>query len=165
MADRTEVERRKEELVNSLQSDMRYALNKARIFEYSRGTLMGLGLASTVIASVVGIFTVTSSKTVGGIAALYAVFTSVIAALKLDSAIDKYRRKFYGFRKLLSRANWELPEEFTIEDVAAISRDRSRLNDEIQNEQEGNTGKNSTSITPQSNVSSAAPNPARQDLR
>jgi hypothetical protein len=127
---------RKTALVNELEAARRKAYGNAKSAYLWSQFLFILALGFSVAAAVSGVFFDVSAKIVGGIAALPPLIGFVAVNLKLEGRSSWHYRKSYGMDALRSRLLYQLPEEPTVDNIAAIAEARDKLNDEMQDEWE-----------------------------
>lgn len=117
--------------INELDSEMMAVAAKERglatsAYLWSQGLFI-LALVCSVAAAVCGIFFDVSAKVVGGIAALPPLIHFCASNLKLDARFGWHYRKYYAMVALHSRLRFQLPEEPTADNVAAIAKDRDHI--------------------------------------
>jgi hypothetical protein len=134
MSTSPEVQRLIEELAEELKSSASAEARRAtRSYFVSQGFMIG-ALACSVAAAVSGIFFSVSPKTVGGLAALPPLIAYVAVNLKFESRENWYYRESVALESLRSRLKYQLPEEPSVDNVAAIAEARDKLTTSMQGE-------------------------------
>ena len=108
-------------LKESLEDQVAFSEGRATLNRHAMTALTVIGLGCTVTAAVVGIFSLGTEKTVGGIAALPAVIAGIAQALKLEAVSSWHYRKGVMTRILLRRLRFEGPDPMTTEYISSIS--------------------------------------------
>lgn len=93
-----------------------------------------LALCCSVAAAICGIVFNISPKIVGGIAALPPLIAFIAINVKLEARSSWHYRKSYALDALHSRLIYQLPENPTVDNVAAIARDRDKVITDMERE-------------------------------
>lgn len=161
-----EVAKRIAALTQELDEGIHRTWAKARNAYIWSQALVIMALLCSVAAAVSGIFFLVPAKIVGGIAALPPLIAYVAANLKLETRSSWHYRKVNGLSALRSRLLYQLPEEPSADNVAAVASDLNKLDEGMQEEWEKTVTVNWTEILKQkatlvsdlSGGSSATPN-------
>lgn len=129
-----EVRRRRDSLLRELETAVRRAHSNAKRAYLWSQFLFTCALSCSVVAAAIGMFTNVSSKTVGGIAALPPLIAFIALNLKLESRSRWHYEKEYVMDQLRSRLQYQLPEEPTIDHIAAIASERDQQNARLERE-------------------------------
>jgi hypothetical protein len=92
--------------------------------------LMALGCS--IAAAISGVFFKVSTQIVGGLAALPPLVVYLAASFRFEARENWYYRKSVALNGLRSRLNYQLPEEPTVENIAAIAAARDKLETSMQ---------------------------------
>ena len=165
-----ELTSRKMTLVNELQAAVRKAHGNARSAYLWSQFLFMLALGCSVAAVISGLFFPISAKIVGGIAALPPLIAFIAVNLKLEARSRWHYKKSYGMDALRSRLLYQLPEEPTVDNIAAIAEARDKLNAAMEEEWQttmivnwGEMLRLKSTPAPRSGGSSDALSPGSQD--
>ncbi len=110
-------------------------------------TLTVVSVLCSVIAAGLGFFTSQSSRLVGGIAILTPLIAYVAVNLKLEGKASWHHRKSNALLALVSKLRYELPEEPTAEQIAAVSKAYDALNLVMQREWDATLSFNWSGLT------------------
>ena len=165
MSPSPEVQRRISALDNELRSTAASEGRRATRAYLVSQTFVFLALGCSIAAAICGVFFKVSPRIVGGLAALPPLVAYLAANFRFDVRENWYYRKSVALEGLRSRLQYQLPEEPTVENVAAIAAARDKLVASMQAEwyetiTKGlfeNLGR--SRITPRSSESSSAPSP------
>jgi len=130
--------RRKTALEKELSDEEKRASFSAYANHWLSVILMTAALGCSVLAAILGFFTETSSKVIGGIAILPPLIAFIAANLKFEAKNSWHARRSDGLSSLKSRLLYQLPEPPTLDQIAAISRDRDELESKLQAEWDRN---------------------------
>lgn len=134
MAISPEIQSRRDRLADELQKGADWQSRDAARSYYSSQTLLFASLGCSVAAAISGIFFDVSSRIVGAVAALPPLIAYVAASLRLELRQNWYFRKSVPLKALRSQLLYQLPEEPTVESVAAIAAARDKLVADMQRE-------------------------------
>jgi hypothetical protein len=127
-----EVQGRKNSLLGELETAVRKAHANGKSAYLWSQALFICALSCSVIAVAVGLFANVSAKTVGGIAALPPLIAFIAVNLKLESRSRWHYEKEYVMDALRSRLRYQLPEEPSVDDIAAIANERDKQNARLE---------------------------------
>jgi hypothetical protein len=128
-----EVQSRKNSLLGELETAVRKAHSNGKSAYLWSQFLFICALSCSVIAAAVGLFANNvSAKTVGGIAALPPLIAFIGANLKLESRSRWHYEKEYVMDALRSRLRYQLPEQPSVDDIAAIASERDKQNARLE---------------------------------
>lgn len=127
-----EVKSRKDSLLGELETAIRKAHTNGKSAYLWSQFLFICALSSSVVATAVGLFADVSAKTVGGIAALPPLIAFIGVNLKLESRSRWHYEKEYVMDALRSRLRYQLPEEPSADDIAAIASERDKQNARLE---------------------------------
>jgi hypothetical protein len=125
---------RKTALEKELSDEIRRANFSAYANHWLSVGFMVIALLCSVVAATLGVFTQTSAKVVGSIAVLPQLIAFVASNLKFEAKNSWHARRFDGLSKLRSRLLYQLPASPTLEQIAAIAKDRDDLETKLQGE-------------------------------
>jgi hypothetical protein len=125
---------RKTALEKELSRDAWWATFSAYANHWLSIISMVIALGCSVAAATLGVFTQTPAKVVGGIAVLPPLIAFVAGNLKFEAKNSWHARRSDGLSKLRSRLLYQLPASPTLEQIAAIARDRDDLETRLQTE-------------------------------
>ena len=134
MTSSPELEKRRDQLTEILERHAIRTRQRARWNHRTSMTLMALSVLCSVTAAGLGFFTSQSSRLVGGIAILTPLIAYVAVNLKLEAKASWHHRKCNALLALSSRLRFELPEEPTAEQIAAVSQGYDAVNLAMQRE-------------------------------
>jgi hypothetical protein len=134
MDDMPEVIGRKRALTQELDGQIAYSENKAICNHWISLILMLVALGCSVTAAIIGIFLSVSSKIVGGIALLPPLIAYGVVNMKFDGKSSWHYRKSKMLSSLRSRLLYQQPEAPTVDNIAAIARERDELDLKMQAE-------------------------------
>jgi hypothetical protein len=128
------------------------------------GVLMALGLLCSIAAALLGFFTSTPAKVVGGIALLPPLIAFIAVNMKLDGQGSWFARKSNALQSLRLRLLYQLPLEPTADHIAVVANAYGELNIVMQKEWDETLRFNWSGLsrehpTSQSTESSTVPNP------
>jgi hypothetical protein len=129
-------EQKQDSLGRILQGQVSFSESKATLSHYASLGLMATALGCTLLSAILGIFTLVSSKIVGGLAALPAIIAFIAVKLKLDTNSYWHYRKAVNTRVLYRRLMYECPDPLTHEYVEDISAAFNSLDEELAKERE-----------------------------
>ncbi len=142
-----ELEKRRDRLAEILERHAIRTRRRARWNHRTSMALMVLSVVCSVTAAGLGFFTSQSSRLVGGIAILTPLIAYVAVNLKLEGKASWHHRKSNALLALSSRLRYELPEEPTAEQIAAVSRSYDALNLRMQREWDATLSFNWSGLT------------------
>src|SRR3974377_1380458 len=129
-----ELEKRRDTLGGILEGHAVKTRRRARWNHRTSMTLMVVSVLCSVTAAGLGFFTSQSSRLVGGIAILTPLIGYVAVNLNLEGKASWHHRKANALYALSSRLRYELPEDATAGEVAAVSKAYDALNVAMQRE-------------------------------
>jgi hypothetical protein len=134
MTEISEATQRKTALAKDLENQIAYAKAKAVCNHRISLGVMLAALACSVAAAVSGVFFGAPSQIVGGIALLPPLLAYAALNMKFDGKSSWHYRKLYALDSLHSRLLYQLPEHLTVDNIAAIARERDAIHVEMQSE-------------------------------
>lgn len=130
----SDVEERRRALAKDLEGQIAYAKVKAVCNHRISLGVMLTALGCSVAAAVSGVFFSVKPQIVGGIALLPPLLAYAALNMKFDGKSSWHYRKVYALESLLSRLLYQLPEKPTVDNIAAIARERDTMHVEMQSE-------------------------------
>jgi hypothetical protein len=122
-----DLQARADELRSQLEREIRHERLRA-VGDYWAGViLMVAALASSVLAGLGGLAFNWTAKETGAVALIPGAIAIIATTLKLEGKSDWHYRKLYQLDALRSQLLCELPESPSVQDIAAISKERSTL--------------------------------------
>ena len=138
MPQSTEAERRKAALIAELNADIESESNLALNTHRGSLALMVVALLCSFAATICGVFLGVSGKIVGGIALFPPLIAYIAVNLKLEAKSSWHARKADALEELRARLGYQQPESPTIDNIAAVSRDRTEMTKKMQVEWDKN---------------------------
>lgn len=123
-------------LEKQLNEDIRYEWTRAAGGYWTALTLMVAALVSSAAAGLGGLAFGWSGQLTGTIAFVPGVMAVVAATMKFEGKSNWHYRKLYSLMSLKSRLLYELPLAVSVDNIAAISRERRELITEMEKEWE-----------------------------
>lgn len=123
-------------LEKQLTDDIGYEKVRAAADYWIALILMSVALVSSVAAGLGGLAFGWSPQRTGAIALIPGAIAVIAATMKFENKSDWHYRKLYGLNSLKSRLLYELPAAPTVDDIAAISKERTELIKEMEKEWE-----------------------------
>jgi hypothetical protein len=134
LATSSEVQSRIERLANELQQAAKQESHRAIRQYFSSQTVLILSLGCSAAAAISGIGFLVSPRIVGTIAILPPLIAYLATSFRLSVRENWYYRKSVALEALRSRLLYQLPEEPTADNVAAIAAARDKLVTDMQQE-------------------------------
>jgi hypothetical protein len=127
-----------QERIDRLDADLTRAANRERLRAYFCLTLSFLMIGLTVLASVIGgiggISSTLSQRILGSIALIPGILAVTANTLRLSQRVSWHFKKRYGILGLQRRLLFEVPLEPTPDNVAAIAKSWTQMEDKLHEE-------------------------------
>jgi hypothetical protein len=123
--------KRKQDLRNEITHDIKNARDNARMNHLTSVFMMVIALLCSVAAAVSGLIA-KNPQAAGLLAILPPLIAFIVTNLKLDGKACWYFNKVNAFEGLRSRLLYELPEHPSADNIAAISRERAGVVDNME---------------------------------
>ena len=115
------IQERITDLDNRLAATARTEGQRGYLYHFLLAGMMSLGVLASAVAGVGGIFFKLDAKVVGGIALIPGIFGLAANTLRLSERVGLHHQRKVGLLGLRRRLLYELPEQPTADNVAAIS--------------------------------------------
>jgi hypothetical protein len=123
------IQERLQDLADNLQKTAVRNRRRAHFYHFVLVSMVSLGVLASAVAGLGGIFFKLDAKVVGGIALIPGIFAVAANTLRLSERVALCHERKNGLRGLRRRLMYELPEEPTVDNIAAISEAWTALED------------------------------------
>src|SRR5947209_4442665 len=151
-----DVQARADGLEKQLNDDIRYEKVRAVGDYWIALCLMIIVIISSVAAGLGGLAFGWSAHLTGSIAFIPGALAVIAATMKFEGKSNWHYRKLYGFNSLKSRLLYELPLEPSVDNIAALSKERRDLIKEMEKEWEAVLSLSWSQFKPHQNTKSGS---------